>query len=253
MTHPVVTKAVENTLPKTLVVVDRTTAERARSLQHRAGAYPQITEDNLVAADEIVRELTRLEREGESHRKKLVEGPLNLQRAINAAAKEFVGGCSDAARELASRIRIFQDRKAAAAREAERQARERAAAEEERRQELERKREQALEAQREREAALAARGAGELVEVPPPVVVPPVPREPAPVEIALPRELPKTSVKSRERKVLQITEPSKIPYRAVPGGEPLFKPDTAAIKRALLAGLEVPGAELVVEVETVRR
>jgi hypothetical protein len=44
---------------------------------------------------------------------------------------------------------------------------------------------------------------------------------------------------------VQIDDPSKIPYRATPQGEPLFSPNVAAITRALRAGIAVPGCSLV--------
>lgn len=133
------------------------------------------------------------------------------------------------------------------------------------REEQEKARQAALKAQAEREATLAANAQAEedeqqavpeavvvpdvvtapvQVEVPEEVVVPePVP-EPAPVVVQMPAAAPKTSISKSKVKELVIEDASKIPYRAMPGGEPLLKPLDAAIKRALRAGITVPGCRL---------
>jgi hypothetical protein len=244
-------RTVENTIPKVIVVADKRELEAIESTCRRADAFP-VAAENLQDADALLADITKRGRDIEAKRKELKAPVLDLGRAIDHCAKQAIEPLDAAKRSLRARIGAVQDdleRKRQADMARARAEQQRLEAE---RQRLEAERAAALAEQRRREAALAEKAAGADVEVPAEVEVPePVP-EPAPVEVVVAPAV-KTSVHRRQNETLEIDEPARIPYRATPTGEPLFTPNRAAIKRALKAGLDVPGCRLSTETGYVNR
>ena len=239
------TQAVETKLSTVLVVADRAQVVRIEGLCSRARTFPAITESNIAQADAILRELTAAGRDIEGTRKTLKAPLLRLGKQIDALAKSIRGPIADAREFLELGISTAQESIEARRLAAEAAARLEAARLETERQRAELARAEALQAQSEREeiiAANAARHGGPSLDVPPSVEIPEV-VEPTPVAIVAPAPF-KSSVVTRRSVALEIDDPSQIPYQ-IGGGEPLYTPNEAAIKRAIRAGLSVPGCRLV--------
>lgn len=258
-------KTLPNTLPKTIVVVDREVVAKSQGLAKRGQSLaPLVGRGNLEQADALLKELTAVGKDIEANRVSAKRIPLELGRGIDGAAKEIAEPVEAARQALINAIAAVERELERERREAEEQARREAAAREEERQRREEEREAALVAQARREAALAEKAAGVPVEVPPDVVIPPPPPEPEPVVLPAVPETPKTSVTRRKDLKPEVVNPLLITPRAVDerdlprvlelldelggyfrGAETLVKPDKAAIKRALRAGFCVPGVKLV--------
>lgn len=274
------TKAVENTLPRVLVVADRKVLVHVEGLVKRAQGFKgRVTPENLPQADAVLKEITAISKQIESDRKRVKEPVLALGKRIDSAAKEAGEPLQAARQELMGGIATCQRELEAKRREAEAAARRETARLEQVRQAAERSRQEAVRQQEareaailenarleqvrkdqeaERQAALAANAEAEdgaevvvpepvpepeLVEVPEEVAVPEPVQEVTPVEVYVPPAV-KTSVSRSQKPTLVIDDASLIPYQATEGGEPLTKPINAAITRALRAGLDVPGCRL---------
>ncbi len=272
---------VQNPLPQTIQVTTGKTLVRIEGLVTRAkGFLGKVTPENLERADALLKEITALDKQIESNRVQVKAPVLELERAIDAASKKARGPLGAVRQPLMGEVSACVKGIEAKRRAAEEAARRETARLEQERQEAERKRQEAIRAQEQREAAILANARAEqerkeqekarqeaieanaqaeedeqvvvpepvpepeLVEVPEVVDVPAPVREAAPVVVEMPPERVKTSVSRSRRKELVIEDASLIPYRAVEGGEPLMKPDNAAIKRALMAGLTVEGCRL---------
>jgi hypothetical protein len=266
-TAPVI---VANTLPKQFVAIEPATLAHALDLAAQATALVPKTAADLDAANTLFKAADALEKAITTQRLELTRPIDTLKAAIMAAERQATLPLGEARKGLADRMltckreldRIAAEERAKAEAEARARAEaERARLEAERQERIARERaahEAAVKAAQEAAAQERARLEAEAelfgapadqfespfepvmpayVEPPPVVIIPEVIR-PNPVTAA-----PKLAVRATTRKVLRIIDASKIPRTIAEAV--LLVPDEAAIKKLLLAGLVVPGCELV--------
>lgn len=232
---------VEHSLPA--AVIEVLPGEIAGQINTALMAVPSVVDDTTAeAADAASGELHRLEKLIDKRHAELKRPIIDLGRAIDGVVKRVVQPVADARRSLNIKIGAHLRKQ-----EEARQAAIRAAEEERRRQE---------EAQRQAEEAARA-------AAPPPaeddlfggfsepteqskIETERMPAKPALPAIPIPTPAASKAVNLRTIKVLKITDPAAIPmsYRDI---------NEARVRKALLDGIAVPGAELVEETDVAQR
>lgn len=227
----------------TPVRLDATMVADAEAHMRALDAITEITDNNRERVDYLLRSVATSEKKLEADRKALKAGPIELGRRIDAACEGLAG------RLLRSK------RRAAALQDAERQrklAEQRAAEEAQRRKVAEAQRiaderrmqdEAALAELRRQEAEGAPLTLEEVAIVDELEADAAVAREiDAIVPLPMVPEIPKSATGRRMVDTLVIDDINAIPR--VLNGKELFKLDEAAVKRALKAGIEVPGCHM---------
>lgn len=232
-------ETVQNNLPSPVIQVLPT--DIVSQIRDALIAIPSdVNESTAQAADKASAELHRIEKLIEARRTEMKKPVTALSKAIEEVCKSASAPVEDARRKLNGKIGQFLR-----SQEEARQATIRAAQEAERlRQEAETNRIEAERKARE-EAAKPVEQVDELfigfVE-PAPVPVPPPAQAKVviPAPIVIPPKQASASVSLKTIKVLKITDPDAIPRIYLDRND-------ARVKKALLDGIAVPGAELVEE------
>lgn len=237
---------VTHDLPAQLIALKQEELDEAMALCERAH-FLQIGDPESADFADAFAKANALYREIQTKEKALDGGRLDIGRKLLAVKKQLDDSVKAATEPLADqRARLGNRIAAADAALRELHARRQREAEEAARKEEERLRAEA-EAKRLAEHAKA-------IEEAPPWEAPPqlepldgqaIVRPVAPAYVPPP---PKSAVRSVTRKVLKVTDPTKIPRDIA--GTPLWVLDTKTVERLLRAGIVIPGAELVAETST---
>lgn len=244
---------VRNPLPAEFTAIGAGALEQSRALAVRAAAMTPSTVEDLVAANVLFKEVDGLAKTIAADRMALTRPIDVLKEAIIAAEREACEPLRLAKDALGRRMVACEHK----LREERRQAEEKARQEAEERARAERRRLEAERAERQRlaeeerakaqtvadaEAAVFGEEAAALPPVPAaePIVFVPTVERPA----ALAAPLPKSAAKATARRRLVITDATKIPLEIA--GKRLLVPDEKAIEALLKAGIDVPGAMLMV-------
>lgn len=217
-------------LGETLVVLDESIVRKATELVADAQRIEQVTDDNFEQADSLVASVAGLLKSVEDNRKAVKRPVLALGKAIDEACMRATSKLQVAKAGLANAIADYLEAKR---REAE-----------------------AVEA---RTLALLRDAAEQAkVEAPCPTDAPDdeptslaAARGAATVVLDMPEAPPKSSVSVRELRSVEVVDYDCIPHRI--NGIALLKPDLTAIRKLLEAGVDVPGATLVVRRSTATR
>jgi hypothetical protein len=240
--------SVDHSIERPLVILDSSVLARVSDLVSIAETFDVIGEANFSEADGALKTIAKLLKDIEKDRKTVKAPVLDLEKAIDKAAKAATAPLSKAKQDLSGRVaayvRAVQEERRRVAAENQRKIDEENRKAEERRRQEEAERRKREEADKRTLAERIVAGSG-------PSEPKPEPPRPQPVQLEKPPEEVKSSVSIRKKPKPHVFDRRLIPWEIA--GETLLEVDMAAVKRLRKKGIDVPGIAWIEEEELATR